>query len=82
MNTAHVITIGTDGTARMIYSDELADLLAQGTSTIRRASHVEPAPNGGWIADMSPSDGPVLGPFALRQQALDAEVAWLHAHGL
>ena len=28
---------------------------------------------------MSPVDGPVLGPFALRQDALDAEVAWLQA---
>jgi hypothetical protein len=77
-----VITIGESGTARMIYADAIAPLLMGGASTVRRASHVEPAAGGGWAADLSPVGGPVLGPFPLRQAALDAEVAWLRAHVL
>ena len=44
---------------------------------IFRASHVEPSPSGGWFADLSPVNGPLLGPFTLRSDALTAEVAWL-----
>jgi hypothetical protein len=61
----------------MIYSDEHAELLAMGKSETRRASHVEPC-GSKWTADMSPVGGPLLGPFDLRQQALDAEVAYLN----
>ncbi len=57
------------GTAAAIYDDALVpalDALAGvGAAAVRRASHVEPAPeacNGrGWLADMRPSGGPVLG---------------------
>lgn len=31
-----------------------------------------------WWADMTPSAGPVLGPFDLHQQAIEAELRWLH----
>ena len=70
------VTVQPNGDLRMIYYDEIATLLTVGESSIVRASHVEPAAQG-WTADMSLVDGPVLGPFALRQDALDAEVAWL-----
>ena len=30
-----------------------------------------------WTADMGPSGGPVLGPFALRAEALAAEYQWI-----
>ncbi len=33
-----------------------------------------------WWADLLPSNGPVLGPFDTRTEALDAEVAWLREH--
>ena len=46
----------------------------------RRASHVEPDEDGRWSADMSPMNGPILGPFDLRAEALRAETAWLEAH--
>jgi len=72
-----------DGVARFIYDDDLAAVTQLGPSTTHRVSHVEPAPGGGWTADMSPVGGPVLGredPFPLRQQALDAEVRWLRQH--
>ena len=76
--------IDQQGTIEGIYSDSLANLLTQGKAEVRRASHVEPGVDDKgdtcWYADMSPSDGPTLGPFYLRQEALDSEVAWLHEH--
>lgn len=32
---------------------------------------------GPWLVDLSPSDGPTLGPFKNRAFAIAAEVAWL-----
>lgn len=47
---------------RFVYDDALADLLFEGTAAVCRASHVEPHPTRiGWLADMRPSGGPVLG---------------------
>lgn len=77
---AHTITINRDGSLEAIWSDDLACLRKIGTATITRASHVEPTAAGLWEADMGPSGGPVLGPFELRQQAIDAEIAWLKEH--
>ena len=69
------------GQVRTIY-DEVLDLAALGRPVIARASHVEPDASGRWLADLSPVDGPLLGPFALRSEALAAEVAWLERHWL
>ena len=67
-----------DGKITAIYSDLHADLMAKGTATVRRASAVEPTEDGtGWTATMN--DGTVLGPFRLRQTALDEEVRYLDA---
>ena len=77
MSTSSVnVTVLENGDLRFIYHDEIASLLSHGNATIHRASHVEPSGTG-WTADMSPVDGPVLGPFARRHDALTAEVAWL-----
>ena len=38
--------------------------------------------NSCWWADMLPMNGPVLGPFVTRSDALAAEVAWIDAHGM
>lgn len=73
--STHTIKI-QDGKVTFVYDDALADLLTTGAASVTRVSHVEPA-TGGWTADMGPVGGPVLGPFALRQTALDAERAWL-----
>jgi hypothetical protein len=75
--TQTVLKISRKGTITAIYSDELAGLIDQGRAEIRRASHVEPT-EGGWAADLAPVGGPILGPFKLRQDALQAEVAWLN----
>ncbi|WP_315854495.1 hypothetical protein [Alienimonas chondri] len=65
-----------DGAVRGLYG-QLIDADAIGDSAVVRASHVEPHPHGGWTADLSPSAGPVLGPFPLRSDALTAEANWL-----
>ena len=78
--TEREITIRPDGSLQFIWDDELADLLDQGQGRVSRASHVEPNVHGQWEADLAPVGGPVLGPFRLRQQALDEEVAWLRTH--
>ena len=75
------ILVTPSGVIRCLY-DETLDLSALGRPTIERGSHVEPTVNGRWIADLLPVGGPVLGPFPLRSQALDAERAWLEANWL
>ncbi len=75
------ILVTTDGQLRYVYSDAV-DLTALGPPTIRRASHVEPTANGKWIADLTPVKGPMLGPFALRSEALAAEHRWLEHNWL
>jgi hypothetical protein len=43
---------------------------------------VEPDTVGRWLADMAPVDGPVLGPFDRRSEALAAEREWLEQNWL
>lgn len=64
------------GTVHTVY-DESLDLRAIGSLSIRRASTVEPDEVGQWWADLNPVNGPKLGPFPLRSDALAAERAWL-----
>ena len=75
-----IIRIEPDGSVRYIWTDDLAGLAACGNARITRASHVEPDAEGRWTADMGPvSPGTVLGPFRLRGEALEAEIAWLES---
>jgi hypothetical protein len=76
MTTEMELVVGCDGVARCIY-DEALDLREIGKLQITRASHVEPDAEGFWWADMGPVDGPVLGPFRNRSEALGAERGWL-----
>ena len=75
------LVIDSSGNTSCIY-DETIPLQRLGRVRIRRGSHVEPVPSGQWIADMKPVDGPVLGPFNIRSQALAAERRWLEKHWL
>ena len=75
------LVVHADGSLRCLY-DETVDLSTLGQVTIRRASYVEPTDQDQWQADLSPVGGPVLGPFALRSEALAAEVEWLRRHWL
>jgi hypothetical protein len=70
------LVVDPSGQVRCLY-DEAIDLTALGPLQITRASHVEPDDQGNWWADLSPVDGPKLGPFHLRSDALEAEVYWL-----
>jgi hypothetical protein len=70
------LIVAADGVARCIYGEEL-DLRKLGKLQITRASHVEPDAEGYWWADMGPVDGPVLGPYCSRSEALAAEREWL-----
>ena len=69
------------GEIRCLY-DEVLDLTALGRPTITRASHVEPDADGQWWADLAPVDGPNLGPYRQRTEALSAERSWLEANWL
>lgn len=72
------LSIRGDGTVVGIYGEDLnLAALDLGPMSTRRASHVEPAEDGTWTADMSPVGGPLLDGFELRSEALAAEVAWL-----
>lgn len=59
------LVVETDGTVRYVYDDRLAPVFAGEEQVTRRASHVEPF-RGGWIADMRPSGGPILGDDGTR----------------
>ena len=70
------LIIEPSGNCRCVYSEAI-DVRQLGSAVIQRGSHVEPTADGSWTADLSPVNGPVLGPFSTRSKALDAEVAWL-----
>ena len=75
------LVIKPDGSVRCLY-DEAVDLSSLGSLTIQRGSHVEPDATGRWLADLAPVDGPVLGPFNRRSEALSAEREWLEQNWL
>lgn len=75
------LIIDSTGQASCIYSETI-NLAALGQLSIQRASHVEPDAQGLWLADLSPVQGPTLGPFTQRSEALSAEVVWLRENWL
>jgi hypothetical protein len=75
------LVVTTGGTIRAIYTEEI-DLCILGRPVIVRASHVEPDEAGRWIADLTPVNGPILGPFDRRSDALAAEQSWLESNWL
>ena len=75
------LVINSSGDIRCVYGEEV-NLSELGRLSIQRGSHVEPNADGQWTADMSLVQGPQLGPFDCRTQALEAEVAWLNQYWL
>lgn len=75
------LMITAQGIVRALYT-EVIPLQELGCMQIERASHVDPDASGQWRADLQPSQGPVLGPFTSRSQALSAEQTWLNEHVL
>jgi hypothetical protein len=39
-----------------------------------------PVADAGWVADMHPMGGPLLGTYVTHQEGLDGERAWLREH--
>jgi hypothetical protein len=76
MTSEMELVVGCDGGVWCIY-DEALDLREIGKLQITRASHVEPDAEGYWFADTGPVDGPLLGPYGSRTEALGAEREWL-----
>jgi hypothetical protein len=74
------LVVDAGGDVRCVYGEEL-DLREIGKLQITRASHVEPDRDGFWWADMGLVDGPVLGPYGSRSEALGAERGWLTTAG-
>jgi hypothetical protein len=68
MTSQTELVVGVDGGMRCI-DDEALDLREIGKLPITRASHVEPDAEGYWWAEITPSGGPVLGPFRTRTEA-------------
>jgi hypothetical protein len=75
------LLIRPGGEVRCVYGEAI-DLHVLGQPQVTRASHVEADQQGRWWADLTPVNGPRLGPFRLRTQALDAEQEWLSHHWL
>jgi hypothetical protein len=75
------LIVRSGGAVRCVYAEEL-NLRELGRLVIKRGSHVEPTSDGQWTANMSPVDGPLLGPFNRRSEALKAERQWLERHWL
>ncbi|MBN72936.1 MAG: hypothetical protein CME32_27085 [Gimesia sp.] len=75
------LIITAEGQVRCIYAEAI-DLSSIGRLRIRRGSFVEPNATGQWIVDLSPVQGPRLGPFSQRRTALQSEIDWLEQHWL
>ena len=76
-----ILSITPKGDIRSIYTDDFP-WLELGKALVQRASHVEPDHLGLWWADLSLSNGPKIGPFARRADAISAEIRWLETHHL
>ena len=76
-----ILSIDTQGQVRGIYTDDFP-WRELGKALVQRASHVEPDHLGLWWADLAVSGGPRIGPFARRDAAIAAEVAWLERNRL
>ena len=77
------LVITANGTVRCVYGEDL-DLTTLGAVSTQRGSHVETDAQNQWWIDLSPVDGPRIGPFPFgrRTEALDAERAWLEQNWL
>lgn len=75
------LLVTASGELRCVY-DEVLNLALIGQVHITRGSHVEPTTDGQWTADLSPVNGPRLGPFRNRTEALAAERDWLDTNWL
>lgn len=74
-----ILRLDSHGQVQCLYGESI-DLSTLGPLSIRRASYVEPDQSGQWWADLAPVNGPRLGPFVRRSEALTSEAAWLEQY--
>lgn len=80
------VFLDAEGGVAFVHDDDAYELLAPLFQDVdsRRASHVEPAPGGGWTVDMSPVvsslEPVVIGFHTRRDDALEHERQWLSDH--
>ena len=80
--TPITVDIKPSGQVRYLHDDLVAGVIDPGPVTARRASHIEISEDGKtWYVDLAPVDGPTVGGFASRQQAVEYEEAWLRERG-
>ena len=71
-----IVYVDEKGGLQFIYQEEI-NMEELGTSSIRRASDVEPTEHSQWFANLARSGGPALGPFKNRSEAIEAELIWI-----
>jgi len=76
-----ILSISKSGQVKAVYRDDF-DWRSLGRLMVQRASQVEPDSLGFWWADLTMSNGPKVGPFVRRQDAIAAEVGWLEKNCL
>ena len=76
-----ILSISPKGDIRGIYTDDFP-WQELGKTLVQRASNVEPDHLGLWWIDLAVSGGPRIWPFARRDAAIAAEVAWLEKNRL
>ena len=75
--------LGTKSTSRASHVEPTAELSEAALKYLRdNGTPEEWLKRDLWWADMIPSGGPVLGPFAQRDEALAHEVHWLNRKGI
>lgn len=77
MNNEIILNFNKKGQMKSLYNEEF-NLKEFGKTSIKRASHVEPTKEGKWTANLTPVNGPILGPFNKRSEALKTEVDWIN----
>jgi hypothetical protein len=80
MEKEYEIFISPSGDVHFVYYDELKPLLELGKPSIERISHVDAFivdDSIVWFADLSPINGPKLGPCNNRDEAIEAELKWI-----
>lgn len=73
------IKINPDGTAHILYTEDIPIEELGKVHDIKRLFHVEPTQDNRWTATvgLGTSECLVLGPFEKRSDALAAEVEWI-----
>ena len=81
VTTAMMGKLGNVSIRRASHVDQYLDLSDKAKLEVRHMLKQQP-PYPGWFADLSPSGGPVLGPFNTHSEAIKAELTWLFENNI